>query len=111
MNDEKLTVIEACARAASVIKPPKRTRQGWCALIPEEGAEVESVDVVLEGSASYGAVLETITNARAIYAIRLLTGLTHYEAGVLVVGRTGDTRARVREALALLEVHKEWSES
>ncbi len=111
MTTEKLTVVEACARAAALIKPPKRTRQGWCALIPDGEGEVESYEAVLEGSASYGAVLETITNARAIYALRLLTGLTHYEVGVLVVGRTGDTRARVREALALLEVHKEWSES
>ncbi len=92
------TVVEACALAAKAIKPPKRTREGWCALLP--GPEGEP-NYVLAGSAIYGSILEQITRARVIYALGLITGLSYGDCQHLAyaTGCAGDTRARVRAAL------------
>ena len=95
----QLTFAEACSRATQAIKPPKRTREGWCCLIPRSTREHEP-EHDLHGSVSYGAVLEIITHERAVYALMLL-GADRDEAEALLKGIMGETRRRVRIAMDL----------
>ncbi len=95
----QLTFAEACSRATQAIKPPKRTREGWCCLIPRSTREHEPGHD-LHGSVSYGAVLEIITHERAVYALMLL-GADRDEAEGLLKGIMGETRRRVRVAMDL----------
>ncbi len=96
---QQITFSEACSRATQAIKPPKRTREGWCCLVPKSTRENEH-DHDLHGSVSYGAVLEIITHERAVYALMLL-GADRDEAEALLKGIMGETRRRVRIAMDL----------
>ena len=96
---QQITFSEACSRATQAIKPPKRTREGWCCFIPVSTDKNER-DHRVYGSVSYGAVLEIITHERAVYALMLL-GADRDEAEGLLKGIMGETRRRVRIAMDL----------